>query len=148
LPEFVPPALLDALARVHRARRTGRELSDRERRQVFEAHFEHEQQHVVGPAVQQAVAAFAWPLVRFIALRPSIRFAYFPASRRLWFRDFSCREERIEKGLDAFELAASAGWSTVEDSLRCYRILPAAFFVGPADYFAQTRRALISAARA
>jgi hypothetical protein len=63
----------------------------------------------------------------------------------LWFRDFSCREEWIEKGLEAFELAASAGWDVVEDALRRYRVLPDAFFFDPADYFSRLRFALLSA---
>lgn len=144
--DFVAPELIEALSRVHGARRTGRPLSDRERQQVFYAHFQHEQDHVVGPAVQQAASELDWPLARFIALKPSIRFAYFPGYQRLWFRDFSCREERIEKGLTAFELAASAGWSVVEDALRRYRVLPDAFFLDPADYFSRLRHARLSPA--
>jgi hypothetical protein len=147
LPDFVAPELIDALARVHWARRTGHALSDRERQQVFNAHFQHEQDHVVGPAVQQAASELAWPLVRFIALRPSIRFAYFPANQRFWFRDFSCREERIEKGLAAFDLAASAGWSVVEDALRSYRVLPDAFFLDPVRYFSRLRHSGLAPTR-
>jgi hypothetical protein len=143
--ELVPPVLLDAVNRLHAARRTGRTLSDPEKQVIFEAHFRHEQAHVVGPALEDAVAAFDWPLVRAIALRPPVRFTYFPAGGRLWFRNFASRNERIEKGLAAFRLAARAGWSSVDAALRNYRVLPDAFFAAPADYFAGLRTAILAA---
>ena len=95
--EFVDPELLAALNKVHAARDNGRQLSDAEKRDVFEAHFLHEQANVVGPRITAAVAQFNWPLVREIALRPVVNFAYFP--RRIWFRNFGSTAERIDKGL-------------------------------------------------
>lgn len=143
--ELVPPVLLDAVNRLHAARRAGRTLSDSEKQAIFEAHFRHEQAHVVGPALECAVAAFDWPLVRAIALRPPVKFAYFPAGRRLWFRNFACREERIDKGLEAFHWAARAGWSAVDGALRHYRVLPESFFAAPAEHFAGLRSAILAA---
>jgi hypothetical protein len=143
--ELVPPELLEAVNRLHAARRAGRFLSNEQRREVFETHFRHEQAHVVGPALECAVAAFDWPLVRAIALRPPVKFAYFPAGRRLWFRNFACRDERIDKGLAAFHWAARAGWSAVDGALRHYRVLPESFFAAPAEYFAGLRSAILAA---
>jgi hypothetical protein len=142
--ELVPPVLLDAVNRLHAARRTGRTLSDPEKQAIFEAHFRHEQAHVVGPALEDAVAVFDWPLVRAIALRPPVRFAYFSAGGRLWFRNFASRDERIEKGLAAFRLAARAGWSSVDAALRHYHVLPDAFFAAPANWFAELRTAILA----
>jgi len=139
---IVDRQLLDALNRVHAARRAGREMSDQEKRQVFETHFLHEQTHVVGPSLQAAVDHFEWPLLREIALRPLIRFAFFRNREYFWFRNFANREERIEKGLRAFEIAASIGWDRVESSLQDYAVLPSAFFADSVQYFAELRASL------
>ena len=96
--KFVPAVLLTALNRLHAAVAQGRELPDSEKREVFEAHFLHEQEHVVGPAIRDALAVFNWPLLRFIALRPAIRFAYFPGRRFFWFRDFASRTNASPRG--------------------------------------------------
>jgi len=139
---FVPATLLAALNRLHAAVARGYELSDAEKREIFEAHFLHEQEHVVGPAITKTVMTFEWPVLRFLALRPVIRFAYFPGRRVFWFRNFASRDERVSKGQMAFEVAAEAGWSQVEKTLACYRVLPEAFFAGPIEYFAALRSAL------
>jgi hypothetical protein len=141
--ELVAPDLLDVLNPMHAARRAGRELPDTEKRRIFQAFFLNEQETVVGPSIQAAVAAFDWPLMKFLALRPVIRFAYFPRRQPFWFRDFSRKEERIEKGLRAFDLAARAGWDTVESSLADYAVLPAAFFAGSARHFQSIRAAVL-----
>jgi hypothetical protein len=143
--QFVRPHLLDALNRIHSARRNGQQLSDDEKRRVFEVHFLNEQETVVGPSIQRAVELFDWPLLKFIALRPVVRFAYFPARQFFWFRSFDRREERIEKGLRAFDIGAQAGWDNVAAALRAYDILPAAFFAGSHEYFAATRTSILAA---
>jgi hypothetical protein len=132
---FVPEPLLEAMARVHRARRSDKSLSDAEKRLIFEVHFYNEQQHVVGPAINAAVAEFDWPLVRAIALRPPIRFAYFRGAQCLLFRNFADSAERIAQGLRAFQFAAEAGWQHVEGSLARYAALPAEAFTDADDYF-------------
>ena len=140
--DFVPRAMLAVLNRCHAARRAGRELPDAAKREVFEAFFRNEQEHVVGPSIEAANAAFEWPLMKFLALRPSIRFAYLPRRRPLFFRNFAETAERIEQGLRAFDLAAAAGWRHVEGTLRDYQVLPDAFFAGPAAYFRTVRQEL------
>lgn len=142
--EIIPLSLLEALASVHAAREASRELSDQEKLAVFNAHFLYEQEYVVGPAVQNAAAQLAWPLVKFFALRPLIHFAYFPGRKWLWFHDFSSRAERIEHGLAAFDLAVHAGWGEVEAALVVYDILPPTFFVDPSQYFSRLRESLLA----
>lgn len=137
--EIVDPQLLDALNRVHAACRAGISLSDADKRHVFEAHFLYEQAHVVGPRITEAAERFAWPLVRFIALRPLVKFAFLPERQFLWFRNFACREERIKNGLRAFDIAAASGWDHVEQTLQAYDVLPAEFFANSVDYFAELR---------
>ena len=140
--KVVPADLLQALNRIHAANEAGVELTDDERREVFTAHFLSEQQHIVGPTIEKAVAEFDWPLLRTIALRPVIRFAFF--RRPFLFRNFANKEERIAKGLVAFNTAANVGWKNVEQDLRKYDVLPEQFFAKPIEYFASLRETILA----
>jgi hypothetical protein len=144
--KFVPADLLQALNRIHEANRSGIELSDDEKREIFTAHFLAEQKHIVGPTIEKAVAEFDWPLLRTLALRPVIRFAYFP--RPFLFRNFANQDERISKGLVAFNTAADIGWSNVEQALRSYDVLPESFFARPTEYFAALRETVLGSSAA
>lgn len=141
--KFIAPSLLEALNRVHAARHAGRELKSREKLAIFEAHFLNEQEYVVGPTIAQATAELAWPLVRWIALRPTIRFAYFPAGEQLCFHDFSNRQERIGHGLRAFQIAAQVGWNETASALRDYAILPREFFADQRAHFAALKQLVL-----
>lgn len=101
---------------------------------------------VVGPAVIAAVEEFDWPLVRAIALRPPIRFAYFSGVQCLLFRNFADSTERIAHGLRAFQIAADAGWSRVEASLANYAALPAEALAQPDVHFYRLRHAILGSA--
>lgn len=140
--EYVPPRLLGALNACHQAQAEQQPLPIEQRRALFEAFFLWEQEVIVGPAVEQALAALDWPLIRHVALRPRIEFAYFSSSREMKFADFASTAERIEKGLRAYELAEQAGLAQVERALRHYNILPGAFFTGSAAYFQAMRQRL------
>jgi hypothetical protein len=142
--ELIDASLLAALNRMHAARLAGVELSDAAKRELFEAFFYNEQQTVVGPAIENAVAEFDWPLLRWIALQPRIRFAYFPRNQRLKFRNFARRDERIANGLKAFDTAAAVGWNTTEAALRHYDILPSEFFAASARHFDDIRHAALA----
>lgn len=139
---YVPPRLLSALNQCHRAQAEERPLPAEQRRELFEAFFLWEQEFIVGPAVVQALAALDWPLIRQVALRPRIEFAYFNSSRTMKFSDFASTAERIEKGLRAYEMAEQAGLPQVEAALSHYAILPRAFFTGSASHFRALRRQL------
>lgn len=141
---IIAPDLLDSLLQVHAARESGRELSNTEKLSVFRAHFLNEQEHVVGPTITEAIADLCWPLVRLIALKPAIRFAYFPRGQRLWFSDFSNRDERIANGLRAFDLAALAGWQTTAAAMRDYAVLPNEFFADSRSHFAGLREMVLA----
>lgn len=119
--ETIGPELFEVLGRVHAAREAGTELSDVEKRRVFELHFRKEQETVVGPTLAAAVPGLRWPLVRLFALRPLVSFAYFPRGERLWFNNFASREERIANGIKAYALAAQAGWAITEAALARYQ---------------------------
>jgi len=143
--DFVPAGLLDALNRIHAARRGGRELPPDEKRNVFEQSFHCEQEVTVAPGVHTAVAGFECRIMKGLCLRPFVRFAYFPRCRYLWFNDFSNKEERIEKGMRAFDFAERMGWAHVSDSMRAYRVLPGRVFDGPKLCFAEIQAGVASA---
>lgn len=142
---YIPSNLLEAYRMLHAARKDNRLLSDAEKKIVFEAHFRHEQKSIVGETIRSAVAEFDWAFVRFLALRPPVRFAYFPNGRKLWFRNFADEAERITNGFAAFDMGVEVGWGRVERALADYRALPTAFFAGPVEYFQSLRRHLLTA---
>ncbi len=121
---YIPANLLDAYRMLHEAKKDNRLLSDAEKKIVFEAHFRHEQKTIVGETVRKAVAEFDWALVRFLALRPPVRFAYFPNGKKLWFRNFSDEAERITNGFAAFDMGVDVGWGRVERCLPTIRPCP------------------------
>jgi hypothetical protein len=138
---LVPPALLAQMDRCHHARRAGRLLSNAERRDLFTAFFLWEQANIVGPSIRRAYATFDWPLIRSMALTPTIRFSYFGRAP-LKFRDFDNTDERIEKGMAAFDRACARGWAEVEHALNDYAIMPRAFTADPATFFREMRHAI------
>lgn len=131
---LVPAELLDAMDRCHDARRRGVTLDERERRALFEAFFLWEQAQIVGPSIEQAFARFDWPLIRGLALRPRIGFAYF-TGRPLAFRDFASTDERVAMGMRAFDRAVAVGWDEVEAALCAYRVMPPLFRTDPRRFF-------------
>ena len=139
---YLQPRLLAALNRCHRAQSLHEPLPRPARRELFEAFFLWEQEVIVGPAVEQALAALDWPLIRRVALRPRIEFAYFASSRNMKFADFASTAERIEKGLRAYELAEQAGLKQVEAALCRYGLLPRAFFHDSLAHFRGLRQRL------
>lgn len=141
---YMPAPIFDAVQRVCRAREHGRSLSNDERLAVFEAHFRNEQVHEVGPSVAQACAALDWPIMKWLALQPIVRFAYFPGWQVLRFHNFADVEERIRNGLQAFAWGAQVGWPVVEERLRHYRILPAEFFTEGAGFFSRLRETVLA----
>ena len=124
---LIPAATLEGLARVHNARRRGIQLCSSDRQSIFEAFFLAEQSAIVGPSIRRAVEDFRWPLMRFLALRPCIHFAFFPWGTNLWFSNFACESERIANGLKALAIAESVGLEVVENKLWNYRVRPKPF---------------------
>ncbi len=130
LPEaeaYVPVELLRKMMNCHAAVAQKRMLDAAERADLFKAFFLWEQDAIVAPAVESATEDFYWPLLKAIALRPSIRFAYFPLHQRLNFSYFVDKQERIEKGFIAYAVAEQIGLSAVEQKLDRYKIMPRAF---------------------
>jgi hypothetical protein len=108
-------------------------------RDFYETFFRWEQQKVVGPAVDQALAAFEWPLMKALSRRPWVWFSYFRIGRALIFRDFADKEERVAKGLAAFDWAAAKGWDMIERNCRRNPFLPRRLKSAPAMETARHR---------
>ena len=118
---YVPAPLLEALNRVHAAANlTSAALDEREKREIFKTALAVEQESTVGPTIAKAVADFQCPVMKFLALRPVVHFAYFPPGKRFFFHDFSDKTERIRRAIAAYDIAASVGWSEVEAAMHDY----------------------------
>jgi len=143
---YVPPGLLRALNTVHAACSRRKPLTDEQRQKIFEAHFLHEQETVVSDTLRTASAALNWPVAKLFALRPQVKFAYLPDGEAIRFNNFADKGQRIENGMLAFELAASAGWQSVEQSLAKYGVLPRSFLADPVDYFRRLRSEVLASA--
>lgn len=137
----IAPRLLLALDGIHTARREGRAAGRDERRELFAAFFEWEQEAIVTPHLTEAFAAFDWPELNWLARKSVIRFSYL-GRRPLRFRDFSSREERLARGMAAFDRAERLGWSKVARDLADYGALPAGFLANPARHFYALQRKL------
>ena len=142
--EIVTPSLLDALNRVHAAREARKPLGPAEARRVFEQSFQCEQEVTVAPGVLAAVQSFECKIMRFLCLRPLVRFAYFPSFRYLWFRNFADKDERIDRGLRAYDVAARVGWPRVEKALKYYGVMPTPLLEEPERSLAELREELAS----
>jgi hypothetical protein len=118
--EVIPTTLLAALNKLHAAVAAGATLSADERRALFEAFFLWEQDTIVEPTLEAALAAFDWPIAKRLSMRPKIRFAYFGSGRALQFKNFASKVERIEHGMQAFEWAEQVGYGVVKAALARY----------------------------
>ncbi|WP_126077274.1 hypothetical protein HF313_03670 [Massilia atriviolacea] len=101
----------------HASCAAGTEFPRYKREQLFHAFLAWEQDHIVVPKVAEAFASFDWPLIAWLARRPAIRFAYFGKHKRLRFRDFSSKDERLAAGMQAFRIAEDLGLQAVDDAL-------------------------------
>lgn len=133
--QVIPEKLLIALNNCHYSQAIGKALNSAERRALFEAFFLWEQETIVSPSVEKAVENFTWPSVKCLAMKPKIEFAYFGKGIGLQFKDFSSKSERIEKGLEAYELAEKIGYKSVERAISRYKIMPENFFNSTSFYF-------------
>jgi hypothetical protein len=132
----IHPDLFAALNEMHEARRLGMTLAPELKRALFVQALQHEQEVTVAPGVRDELAKFDCPILRFLCLRPVVRFSYFPRHAYMVFRNFSDTEERIAKAVRSYDYAARAGWPAVEASLRSSRLLPAAYWQDSQRYLA------------
>ena len=111
-------------------------FTEQNRKDLFFEFFSWEQENIVAPSVDAAYKEFNWKIVKRLALKPNVEFAYF-GEKNLKFTDFSSKEERIDKGLKAYCRAEEVGLIEVEKALYQYGILPSQFFDNPAEFHVQ-----------
>ena len=132
--ELVHPELLEALNRVHAARKADRRLTEDEKPagvpDVVQVGAGGD-----GGAGYRAVAGFDCPILRGLCLKPLVRFAFFPRWRFMLFRDFSSKDERIAKGHVTYGLGRRPAGHRVAESLRAYRLLDPEFFASPRKHY-------------
>ncbi|MEP1961670.1 hypothetical protein [Tateyamaria sp.] len=98
-------------------------------RDLYHRHFLWEQDRVVSDILDTAFAQFDWPFMAQLCQRPWVWFSYFRVGKSMNFRRFTDKEERIEKGLIAYDQGAAQGFDRLADvTLRTIvllnRILP------------------------
>lgn len=89
------------------------ERDDAVLRDLFHRHFLWEQERVVSTRLDDAFAALTWPLMKNLCERPWVWFSYFRAGKSLNFKRFTDQEERVEKGLIAYDRAVAFGLDRV-----------------------------------
>lgn len=137
--QWIPPALLTQLNRVHQARTSGIPLSAAEKREVFQTFFLNEQATVVGPKINAAGKNFQWPLMRCLALMPHVRFAYM-GSWGLQFWNFCDEAQRVKNGMRACDIGLQVGMKHVEQTIENYCILPPQFVATSPQHFQRVRQ--------
>jgi len=88
---------------------SGERLSPDALRDLYLRHFTWEQDRVVSRKLDDAFAAFTWPMMKSLCERPWVWFSYFRVGTPMNFRSFTDKTERIEKGLIAFDRAMEFG---------------------------------------
>ncbi|MCI4645176.1 MAG: hypothetical protein MRY64_10370 [Hyphomonadaceae bacterium] len=78
-------------------------------RDLYHRHFSWEQERVVSDKLDEAFADFEWPFMRALCQRPWVWFSYFRIGRSVNFKQFTDRDERVEKGLLAYDRAVARG---------------------------------------
>lgn len=131
------PELLEILYKCHNSDT----FTEKDRKVLFFEFFSWEQENIVAPSVEAAYEKFDWGVVKRLALKPNVEFAYF-GDKNLRFVDFSSKVERIEKGLKAFIRAEEVGLDEVEKALYQYGIMPSQFFENPVKFHVQLSAAL------
>ncbi len=114
---LIPAPLLAVLNKLHKAVASGATLSADERRALYETFFLWEQESIVTPRLDAAMAAFDWPIAKRLSMRPRIRFAYFGSGHDLQFTNFASKAERIERGMQAYKRALEVGHGAVKATL-------------------------------
>ncbi|QDQ24969.1 hypothetical protein FNU76_00625 [Chitinimonas arctica] len=125
----------DTLCQSHESSMLGTAFNKHSRSTLFSAFFSWEQENIVAPSVTAAYNEFNWKTVKKLALKPKVEFSYFGTRNPLQFIDFSNKDERIIRGLQAYERAEEIGLDRVENALASYKVMPEAFILNPGKYF-------------
>jgi len=123
--DVIGDGFADCLCACHDANRDDAEFGRAMREKLFLHFFNWEQEHIVGPAVTDAFAAFDWEIVKDLARRTRLGFSYFGSNFGIKFNNFASTEERIMRGLQVYRRAEDVGLDQVEHALAHYKRSPA-----------------------
>lgn len=126
---------VDSLYECHAANASNSSFAKEQREKLFRAFFSWEQENIVAPAVIEAYENFHWSAIKYMALRPRIDFAYFGKNFHLQFDNFAAKDERIKRGLQAYQRAEEVGLKQVEHSISRYQLMPEIFHNDPDTYY-------------
>jgi hypothetical protein len=121
---FIRPSLLEPLNVLHAANRAGRKVRPDDLRTLFRESLLWEQDVTVTSGVFDEFSRLGSGPILGLAKRPVVKFSFFSTLEALWFKDFTNREERIEKALKTHDIASRVGWSRVQATLDRYGTLP------------------------
>lgn len=145
--KYVPAPLLKLLNELHQRVENKEFLTEKEKRDLFETALLYEQETSVGPEVERLVREeFDCPILKRLALKPIVRFAYFPRTKFFLFRNFANKQERIVRAMDSHRLAERAGWGRVVETMEDYGILPGSFFDNKSVYTEELKSQILNEA--
>ncbi len=141
----MPKPLKNLLLRCHQLSHSNQKMSATEQRQLFEEYIRWHHSHVSGTEFSNAYNAFDWPLVKWLCVRPWVRFSYFGFGRSLTYNNYTNTEERLQNNMKAYDWAAKKSWIRVEKDLTNNPFFPHKFTFDTNTYFSDLGMAPITA---
>lgn len=120
--KFVRVELLSVLNKMHESVRHSKPCPPEVLRELFRQSLLWEQEMTVTAGVFEEFEKIGNTTFRSIAKKPMVKFAFFPTRKYLFFRDFTDKEERIEKALQSYDIAEQVGWLYVQARLEHFQI--------------------------
>ena len=130
--KILASTLITTLNQLHATTAACEPLTDLAKCSIYSECFQWEQHNSVWPMVEKAIKNVNDPIVKAIAFRPIVHFAFFPALKFLLFHDFTDTNERIAQIW--WQIAASINWfgASVITSKGVFRIFGEEWAVGGA----------------
>ena len=122
--KILPPTLITTLNQLHAATAVREPLTDLAKSSIYSECFQWEQHNSVWPMVEKAIKNVDDPIVKAIAFRPIVHFAFFPPLKFLFFHDFTDTNERIAQGWKAYGIAEDVGWAVTERAIGRFNFVP------------------------
>lgn len=115
----------DILCACHASVKANTEFPQAMRERLFNAFLNWEQEHVVAPALGPAFAGLNWKVITRLAMKLKVDMIYLGRKFPLRFKNFALKEERIDRGMQAYHRAEEVGLPHVLATLGAYKLIPA-----------------------
>jgi hypothetical protein len=122
--KILAPTLIATLNQLHAATAAREPLTDLAKSAIYSECFQWEQHNSVWPMVEKAIKNVNDPIVKAIAFRPIVHFAFFPPLTFLFFHNFTDTNERIAQGWKAYGIAEDVGWAVTERAIGKFNFVP------------------------